>query len=438
VECRSYSKNDSGDFSIYVKHNKTSSTYEVRSKRIIGCDGAHSHVRDTFFPSTKIHSWDRRLLYQMDFDLGDCSTEELNLPPILTQTSIKIADAFRHLTIIPTGVNRRLRVVLSALPTDPIFSSTTEHLNDSLSVQSTPELTSYLRQVLSEICPKLFEKLTLLRTVAYSIQPNCLSTWSSHSSSVLLAGDAAHLMMPYMGQGFCSGILDVFNLFWKFLYVHYGIADSSLITDTYDKERVPSVVKMVSLSSRVSQEVLEMINEERKVESNEEDVTKKRDAMVYMEEKDRTKMDVMFPNPIDFCDMTGTLFPRVLLNNGTYTDDMVKTNNEGSKKVPKFTVWAKTKVEELETLLKKSFNENYKYQDLISVITASDDILYSDWNMRATETWHDIWKKYDYVLVRPDFYIVSAWSSANENVTDRIEKSFLRSLNLVAMEHRSC
>jgi len=280
--------------------------------------------------------------------------------------------------------------------------------------------------------------LILIRTVAYSIQPNCLSTWSSDSSSVLLAGDAAHLMMPYMGQGFCSGILDVFNLFWKFLYVHYGIADSSLITDTYDKERVPSVVKMVSLSSRVSQEVLEMINEERKVESNEEDVTKKRDAMVYMEEKDRTKMDVMFPNPIDFCDMTGTLFPRVLLNNGTYTDDMVKTNNEGSKKVPKFTVWAKTKVEELETLLKKSFNENYKYQDLISVITASDDILYSDWNMRATETWHDIWKKYDYVLVRPDFYIVSAWSSANENVTDRIEKSFLRSLNLVAMEHRSC
>jgi len=244
-------------------------------------------------------------------------------------------------------------------------------------------------------------------------------------------------MMPYMGQGFCSGILDVFNLFWKFLYVHYGIADSSLITDTYDKERVPAVVKMVALSSRVSQEVLEMINEERKVESTEENMTKKRETMVYMEEKDRTKMEVMFPNPIDCCDMTGTLFPRVLLKNGTYTDDMVKTNNEGSKKVPKFTVWTKTKVEELETLLKKSFKENYKYQDLISVIT-SEDILYSDWNMRATETWHDIWKKYDYVLVRPDLYIVSAWSSANENVTDRIEKSFLRSLNLVVMEHRSC
>jgi hypothetical protein len=347
-------------------------------------------------------------------------------------------DTVRHLAIIPTGVNKRLRVVLSALPSDPIFAST-EHLNESLSVQSTPELTSYLRQVLSEICPKLFEKLTLLRTVAYSIQPNCLSTWSSDSSSVMLAGDAAHLMMPYMGQGFCSGILDVFNLFWKFLYVHNGIADSSLITDTYDKERVPAVVKMVALSSRVSQEVLEMINEERKVESNEENMTKKRETMVYMEEKDRTKMDVMFPNPIDYCDVTGTLFPRVLLKTGIYTDDMVKTNNE-AKNIPKFTVWTKAKVEELETLLKKSLNANYKYQDLISVITTSEDVLDSDWNIRATETWRGIWKTYDYVLVRPDFYIVSAWNSDNEqtNVADRIEKSFLRSINLVVMEHRSC
>jgi len=269
-----------------------------------------------------------------------------------------------------------------------------------------------------------------------------LSTWSSDSSSVLLAGDAAHLMMPYMGQGFCSGILDVFNLYWKFLYVHYGIADSNLITETYDKERVPAVVKMVALSSRVSQEVIELINEERNGQGKnegEENMMKKREAMVYMEEKDRTKMDVMFPNPIECCDMTGTLFPRVLMKTGIYTDDMVKTN-EASKKVPKFTVWTKRLAEELETFLNKSFNKSYKYQDLISVITTSEEILDSDWNTRATETWHDIWRNYDYVLVRPDFYIVSAWRNTNEqtNIVERIEKSFLHSLNLVVMEHRSC
>jgi len=416
-------KNDSGDFSVIVKHQKTSAKYEIKARRIVGCDGAHSYIRKTFFSSTETRSWDRRLLYQVDFDLGECSLEELNLPTILTQTTIKVSDTVRHLTIIPTGVNNRLRMVLSALPTDPIFSGS-NHSALSLSIQSTPELTSYLQQVLSGVFPKLFEKLTILRTVAYSIEPNCLNSWTSDSGSILLAGDAAHLMMPYMGQGFCSGILDVFNLYWKFLYVHCGIAESSLLTETYDKERVPVVEKMISLSSKVSQEVLDLIKEKNPT---------KRETMVYMEEKDRTKMDVMCPNPIECCDVTGTLFPRVMLNTGSYTDDMVKKANEGDKKVPKFIVWTKRPVEEMDQFLQKSFKASYKYGDVISVINVSEDILDSDWNIRATETWHDIWNKYDYVLVRPDFYIIAAWRSTDEqmNIIERIEKSLLCTLNLL-------
>jgi len=420
-------KNDTGgDFSVFVKHLKTSAVCEVKTRRIIGCDGAHSTVRNTFFPSTKTHSWVRRLLYQMDFNLGESSLEELNLPSMLTQTTINVSDTVRHITILPTGVNKRLRIVLSALPTDPIFANT-DHTAVSLSIQSTPELTTYLQQVLGEIFPKLFEKLKVIRTVAYSIEPKCLDTWSSHDGSVLLAGDAAHLMMPYMGQGFCSGILDVFNLFWKILYVNCGFADSSLITETYDKERVPTVVKMITLSSRVSQEVLDLLEKERKAETGKEN-----ESMVYMEEKDRTKMEVMYPNPIESCDMTGVLFPRVLLKEGIYTDDVMKTNNEGGK-VPKFAVWTKGSVEELEKLQQKSFNEGHKYQDVISVIKVREnDILDSDWSVHATETWHEMWKKYDYVLVRPDFYVVAAWSHGNEqtNIVENIEKSFNRSLNL--------
>jgi len=379
-----------------------------------------------FFSSTKIHTWDRRLLYQMDFFLGESTLEELNLPSLLTQTTINVSDTVRHLTILPTGVNKRLRIVLSALPTDPIFANS-DHTAASLSIQSTPELTAYLQQVLGEVFPKLFEKLKVIRTVAYSIEPKCLETWSSPDSSVLLAGDSAHLMMPYMGQGFCSGILDVFNLFWKLLYVHAGFADSSLITETYDKERVPTVVKMITLSSRVSQEVLDLLEKERKAETGKEN-----ESMVYMEEKDRTKMEVMYPNPIESCDMTGVLFPRVLLKEGIYTDDVMKTNNEGGK-VPKFAVWTKGSVEELEKLQQKSFNEGHKYQDVISVIKVREnDILDSDWSVHATETWHEMWKKYDYVLVRPDFYVVAAWSQGNEqtNIVENIEKSFNRSLNL--------
>lgn len=70
---------------------------------------------------------------------------------------------------------------------------------------------------------------------------------SFRQGRVLIAGDAAHLMPVWMGQGWNSGIRDATNLAWKLTTVLSGQADDRLL-DTYDVERRDHAKAMVDLS----------------------------------------------------------------------------------------------------------------------------------------------------------------------------------------------
>jgi 3-(3-hydroxy-phenyl)propionate hydroxylase len=63
----------------------------------------------------------------------------------------------------------------------------------------------------------------------------------------LLAGDAAHLMPVWQGQGYNSGIRDAANLGWKLAAVLDGTADDAVL-DTYDVERREHAAAMINLS----------------------------------------------------------------------------------------------------------------------------------------------------------------------------------------------
>lgn len=65
---------------------------------------------------------------------------------------------------------------------------------------------------------------------------------------VALAGDAAHLMPPWAGQGMNTGIRDVTNLCWKLAAIVRGRAGASLLA-TYDEERRPHAKAMIELSA---------------------------------------------------------------------------------------------------------------------------------------------------------------------------------------------
>jgi len=72
---------------------------------------------------------------------------------------------------------------------------------------------------------------------------------------VFLAGDAAHVTPPFVGQGLVAGLRDAANLAWKLAWVVRGRA-SETILDTYDQERRPHAVKMIALAKLMGQMVM--------------------------------------------------------------------------------------------------------------------------------------------------------------------------------------
>jgi 3-(3-hydroxy-phenyl)propionate hydroxylase len=83
----------------------------------------------------------------------------------------------------------------------------------------------------------------LVRAVVYRFHATVAD--SMRSGRVFLAGDAAHQMPPFLGQGLCSGIRDAANLAWKLRLVDDDIADDALL-DTYGDERLPHAAGVVA------------------------------------------------------------------------------------------------------------------------------------------------------------------------------------------------
>ncbi|MBV8646839.1 bifunctional 3-(3-hydroxy-phenyl)propionate/3-hydroxycinnamic acid hydroxylase [Paludibacterium sp.] len=64
---------------------------------------------------------------------------------------------------------------------------------------------------------------------------------------VFLAGDAAHVTPPFVGQGLVAGLRDAANLSWKLAWVLQGRAMPHIL-DSYDQERRPHAKAMINFA----------------------------------------------------------------------------------------------------------------------------------------------------------------------------------------------
>ena len=194
-------------------------TRTVRARYLIGADGANSFVRRHMgAPVTDLG---------FDFDwliLDVIPHEEREWSPMNWQ----LCDPGRPTTIVSGGPGRR-RWEFMRLPEESI-----EELNT--------EETAWR---LLEPWGRNPENTTLERHTVYRFGARWAESW--RQGRLLLAGDAAHLMPPFAGQGMCSGLRDAVNLSWKLGLVLSGKASDTILT-TYESERLVNVRHFIDFS----------------------------------------------------------------------------------------------------------------------------------------------------------------------------------------------
>jgi 3-(3-hydroxy-phenyl)propionate hydroxylase len=89
------------------------------------------------------------------------------------------------------------------------------------------------------------DDVEILRAVEYTYRAEVADRW--RAGRVLLAGDAAHLSPPFVGQGLGLGLRDVHQLVWKLAAVLAGEAGEELL-DTYQAEREPHARALIGVA----------------------------------------------------------------------------------------------------------------------------------------------------------------------------------------------
>lgn len=189
----------------------------VRADWLVACDGGNSYVRRaldiSFEGKTAPNQW----------IVVDVANDPLGTPNVYL-----CCDPVRPYVsaALPHGV-RRFEFMVMPGETEAELSK--------------PE---NMRRLLAKVLPDP-DKIELIRSRVYT--HNARLAGQFRSQRILLAGDAAHIMPVWQGQGYNSGMRDASNLGWKLAMVVKGLAGEGLL-DTYEMERRDHARAMINLS----------------------------------------------------------------------------------------------------------------------------------------------------------------------------------------------
>ena len=210
---------DGPDGCVLTTERDDGTTEHLRVRFAVGCDGANSTVRDLMGVTTT----DLGFFY--DWLIVDVVLHESR---VFDPVNLQICDPSRPTTAVSGGPGRR-RWEFMRLPHETI-----DELDDPARAWE-----------LLEPWDVTADNATLERHAVYRFHARWADRW--RVGNVLLAGDAAHQMPPFAGQGMCSGLRDAVNLAWKLDLVLAGRSPDALL-DAYEIEREQNVRAVIDFS----------------------------------------------------------------------------------------------------------------------------------------------------------------------------------------------
>lgn len=238
---------DADDEGVRARIEGPDGAYTVEARFLVGCDGGASLVRKLAEIELDDMGFDEPWLV--------IDTRLKNGAARLGTVGLQLCDPKRPVTSMPMGPGRH-RWEFMMRPGE----TAEEIMGDA----------ALARLIAPFADPANVE---IERRAVYRFHAVFARAW--RKGRVLLAGDAAHQMPPFMGQGLCSGVRDAANLGWKLAAVLKGHAAPALL-DSYQAEREPHVRAITEMAVFMGRLVCTQSEDE--AEARDRDMTARAEA----------------------------------------------------------------------------------------------------------------------------------------------------------------
>ena len=338
--------NSKNHVDIVYTNTRNHKEYYVRSKYMVGCDGANSVTRKQM--KTKMDN----LGFTQKWAVVDLilKKKKNNLPDRTIQYSNPKQPATYCRNV---GKRRRWEFAIKKNQSDK-------------KVLSENYIWNFLKPWLNK------SEAIIERKTIYQFESAIARKW--RKGRIFIAGDAAHLMPPFMGQGMCAGIRDASNLAWK-IATCLRVKHNDTFLNTYQTERSLNVKEYIETTMRMG----EFVNAVESIQIT--DNIRSDNKGIKSMQSIRPKMGKGLGNLKD--KNRGKIFPQFKLNKNRSLDD-----NFSKKGILILSPDIKTKVSKNYSLVNSK-----KFKKL--------SIYLKNINTKA-------------VIVRPDRFILGSASSNNE------------------------